>query len=292
MAMSAIRSLALNTIGASVNVKWKGGAICGASSRVFHRRGSSRAHAASTSLNPIVATLSSSRGARKNRLITTSSTKAPSVRLAAKPAAKKTTRTFAALGDGLTFMSAPVAEATEITGPIAARLVVSSSTADADLFLVLRLFDPAGKEVAFQGALDPHTPVAQGWLRASHRRLDRRLTRPWRPYHTHDKAEKLKPGRKVTLDIELWPTSIVVPKGWRVGLSVRGRDYEHDGPAAALSNMKHPMRGCGPFLHNDPRDRPAPLFSGDTTLYFGRGAAAYVLLPIIPAKPAQRRKSR
>ena len=216
----------------------------------------------------------------------------PDLTLDAKPATKKATRTFAALGDGLTFMSAPVAQATEITGPIAARLVVSSSTADADLFLVLRLFNPAGKEVAFQGALDPHTPIAQGWLRASHRRLDRRLTRPWRPYHTHDKAEPLKPGDKVMLDIELWPTSIVVPKGWRVGLSVRGRDYEHDGPAAALSNMKHPMRGCGPFLHNDRRDRPSPLFSGDTTLYFGGGAAAYMLLPIIPTKPARRMKSR
>ena len=56
--------------------------------------------------------------------------------------------------------------------------------------------------------------------------------------------------------------------------------------------MKHPMRGCGPFLHNDRRDRPAPLFSGDTTLYFGGSAAAYMLLPIIPAKPARRSKSR
>ena len=89
-----------------------------------------------------------------------------------------------------------------------------------------------------------------------------------------------------------------MPKGWRFGLSVRGRDYEHDGPAAALSNMKHPMRGCGPFLHNDPRDRPAAPFRGETTLYFGAGAAPCLLLPVIPApraKPAKRprrRKSR
>ena len=55
---------------------------------------------------------------------------------------------------------------------MAARLFVSSQTQDADLFLVVRVFAPDFKEVTFQGALDPNTPVAQGWLRASHRKLD------------------------------------------------------------------------------------------------------------------------
>ena len=55
---------------------------------------------------------------------------------------------------------------------MAARIFVSSETADADLFLVVRVFDPDGAEVTFMGALDPNTPIAQGWLRASHRALD------------------------------------------------------------------------------------------------------------------------
>jgi len=42
--------------------------------------------------------------------------------------------TYDALGDGVTFISAPLEHETEITGPLAARLLVSSSTADADLF--------------------------------------------------------------------------------------------------------------------------------------------------------------
>jgi len=216
----------------------------------------------------------------------------PDLTLGPKPARKKTVLAFAALGDGLTFRTDAFARATEITGPLAARLVVSSSSADADLFLVLRLFDPARKEVAFQGALDPHTPVAQGWLRASHRRLDRRLTRRWRPYHTHGRIEPLKPGRAVTLDVELWPTSVVVPPGYRLALSVRGRDYEHDGAPAYLSNMKNPMRGCGPFVHDDPRDRPPEVFGGRTTLHFGGASAPYLLLPVIPDKLPKRGKSR
>ena len=47
----------------------------------------------------------------------------------------------------------------EITGPVAAKLFLSSETTDADVFLVLRVFDPAGKEVTFIGSNDPRTPV-------------------------------------------------------------------------------------------------------------------------------------
>jgi hypothetical protein len=132
---------------------------------------------------------------------------------------------FDATGDGVTFVSAPFAQSTEITGPVAAKLTVSSSTTDADLFLVLRVFTPDLREVTFAGAIDPHTPVAQGWLRASHRALDAELTREWRPYHTHRAEQKLVPGVPVQVDVELWPTSIVVPAGCRIALSVRGRDY-------------------------------------------------------------------
>ena len=54
----------------------------------------------------------------------------------------------------------------------------------------------------FQGTVDPHTPIAQGWLRASHRKLDPELSRPYRPYHSHDDKMPLKPRQIVELDIE------------------------------------------------------------------------------------------
>src|SRR5215471_11624432 len=200
-------------------------------------------------------------------------------------ATSKTMRSFAAMGDGLTYMTGPLTEDTEITGPVAAKLFVSSSTRDADLFLVLRVFSPDLREVVFQGAIDPHTPIAQGWLRASHRRLDKKLSLPYRPYHTHDRAEPLKPGKTVELDIEIWPTSIVVPPHHRIALTIRGKDYGYGGPSGGkLSNFKNELKGCGPFLHDDPLDRPAKIFGGTTTLHFGGGTAGYLLLPIIPAR--------
>ncbi len=187
---------------------------------------------------------------------------------------------FEALGEGVTFLSEPLGRQTEITGPLAARLTISSTTSDADLFLIFRVFTPDLREVTFMGAIDPHTPVAQGWLRASHRKLDPVLSTPYRPYHTHDEKQLLKKNEVVSLDVELWPTSIVVPAGHRLALTVRGKDYEwQKSTGARLSNFKNELRGCGPFLHDDPRERPAALFGGTTTLYL---KDSYVLLPVIP----------
>jgi hypothetical protein len=199
------------------------------------------------------------------------------------PSESTTNLAFDALGDGVTFVGPPLPHETELTGPLAARLYVSSSTSDADLFVILRAFAPGGEEVVFQGAIDPHTPLAQGWLRASHRALDPALSRPERPYHTHVAAQPLVPGEIVGVDIELWPTSIVLPAGYRLALTVRGKDYEYPGPSGGrLSNFKNELRGCGPFLHDDPLDRPTAVFGGTTTLHADAVHAPFVLLPVIP----------
>ncbi|HET9618266.1 MAG TPA: CocE/NonD family hydrolase [Pseudolabrys sp.] len=199
---------------------------------------------------------------------------------------------FAAMGDGLTFITPPLAEDTEITGPSALKLFASSSTADADFFIVLRIFTADLKEIVFQGAIDPHTPVAQGWLRASHRKLDKTLSKPYRPYHTHDERQMLKKGEKVELDIELWPASIVAPAGYRIALSLRGKDYVYGGGSGGkLSNFKNELTGCGPFLHDDPRNRPKALFDGTTTLHFSGSKAPYLLLPVIPPKKSTPKRT-
>jgi hypothetical protein len=187
-------------------------------------------------------------------------------------------------GDGLTFHTPPMAESTEITGPVAAKLWVSSDTTDADLFLALRLFDPDGKEITFIGSNDPRVPVGLGWLRASQRKLDPARSLPYRPWHSHDEEWALTPGDVVELDIEIWPTSIVVPPGYRLALTVRGKDYEVDGSDIALPNAPYPMKGVGPFLHIDPDDRPRNIFATRNALHFAAGRQPYLLLPIIPPR--------
>lgn len=203
---------------------------------------------------------------------------------------QETSIEYAAFGNGLTFLTDPLAEPVEITGPAACKLFISSDTTDADIFLVLRVFNEEMEEVTFQGANEPHTPVGHGWLRASHRRLDPDLSLPYRPYHVHREKEPLTPGEIYELDIEIWPTCIVVPAGFRIGLSVRGRDYVYPGSrpqpvarpsTAATSGVT--FTGVGPFRHNVSADRDTEIFGGNVTVYAGPDHPSHLLLPVIPS---------
>jgi predicted acyl esterase len=196
--------------------------------------------------------------------------------------AREATLAYATAGGGITFLMAPMEQELEITGPVAAKIWLSSDSTDADVFLALRVFDPGGKEVTFIGSNDPRTPVGLGWLRASHRKLDPNETLPYRPWHSHDEAWPMEPGKPAELDIEIWPTSIVVPPGHRLALTVRGKDYEVDGSDGGFANAMYPMKGVGPFTHTDPSDRPPAIFGGTNMLHFAVDKMPYLLLPIIP----------
>jgi len=184
---------------------------------------------------------------------------------------------YDARGAGVTLSSAPFVADTEFTGPVAAKLFVSSSTADMDLFLTLRAFDPQGGEVTFVGANDPKAPVSQGWLRVSQRKLDPVRSRPEKPVHPHDERLSVVPGEIYEVDVEIWPTSIVIPAGYRLALTIAGKDFERP-DAQGL------MKGSGIFLHDDPADRPADLFGGKGTIHTGGAQASYLLMPLIPAR--------
>ena len=173
-------------------------------------------------------------------------------------------------GVGAQFLTEPMPQDMEILGPVSARLWISSVSRDADLFVALHAYDPAGKEITFQGANDPRGPVSHGWLRASHRRIDPKLSLPGRPWHTHDVVQKLNPGQIYPVDVEIWPTSMVFPKGYRLGLTVDGTDYVG--------------AGGSPIWHTDPDDRPEREFGGTVTVYTGGDHQSYVTLPIIPVK--------
>jgi predicted acyl esterase len=202
--------------------------------------------------------------------------------LSEEPPVDSASVAFQALGDGLTFTTEPFTEATEITGPAAARLFASSTTVDADLFITLRVLDPDGKDVTFVSALDPAGVVGSGWLRASHRATDRDRSLPYRPWHLHDHEEWLTPGQTVPLDIEIWPTSVVIPTGYRLALTVQGQDFElpGDGPWPSLYGVK--MKGHGIFLHTDPHNRPTNVYGGTTTVVSNADQQSYLLLPFIP----------
>ncbi|MER6074241.1 CocE/NonD family hydrolase [Streptomyces sp. NPDC001817] len=172
----------------------------------------------------------------------------------------------------------------EIAGPVAAKLFIESSTADADLFLVLRAFRPDGTEIVFEGANDHHVPISQGWLRASHRALDTAQSRPHLPVHRHDHAEPLTPGIVYELDVEIWPTSLHLAAGHTLALDVQAHDYIHPGAVDHVRpDLAIPFTGSGPFLHHDPADRPDDTHQGTVTLHTGAQHPSQLLLPVLSA---------
>jgi hypothetical protein len=203
--------------------------------------------------------------------------------LGSEPPAAASSVSYAAMGDGLTFWLPPTTEELEITGPMAAKLFISSETSDADLFLILRLFDPDGDEVTFEGATDPNVPVAMGWLRASHRELDPQRSRPYQPHHRHRRTQPLVAGQIYELDVEIWPSCIVVPPGYSIALTIRGKDYVYEGELDTYGqSFTYATRGTGGMTHADPGDRPPEIFDSTVTLHTSPTHPSYVLLPIIP----------
>jgi len=116
--------------------------------------------------------------------------------LSSRPPERSAKISYKGMSEGVTFMLPPQSQDMEITGPSAVKLFLSSSTQDADVFAVLRVFTPDLQEVVFQGALDPHTPIGQGWLRASHRKLDTATVKALSPLpHTRREAtSQAQPG--------------------------------------------------------------------------------------------------
>ncbi len=166
-----------------------------------------------------------------------SSTSTPrTARSATRRRSRRARSPIAGFGDGVTFLTAPLKQPRRRSP---GRWRRSSGclvrTEDADLFLVVRVFAPDLKEVVFQRRARSAHAGGTGWLRASHRKLDQKLTLPYRPYHTHDELQPMKPGTVYELDVEIWPTCIVVPAGHRIALTVRGKDYVYGGESDAGS---------------------------------------------------------
>jgi len=118
------------------------------------------------------------------------------------------------------------AEPVEFTGEAKLRVWVSTSDGDdLDLFVVVKKFDARGREIFFSGYNGyEKDAVAKGWLRVSHRALDPSLSRPSRPYHLHDRLEKVSAGEIVPVEIEILPSSTWFEAGSRLEVSILGRD--------------------------------------------------------------------
>ncbi|PWY97384.1 alpha/beta-hydrolase [Testicularia cyperi] len=163
-------------------------------------------------------------------------------------------------GDSLLFNTKFERE-TEITGHPTLRLLVSvaeqegHTPSEIDLFVTLRHLDAGGKEIFYTGTAGDPAPIVKGWLRGSVRKVDQTKSHglwPHRNYLSTDVAP-LQPETVYAVDVEIWPTSVVVPVGNTLQLEVGPKDQQ----------------GGSVFTHDHPNDRKAELLKGANILHIG-----------------------
>ena len=155
----------------------------------------------------------------------------------------------------LKYLTSPMAEDTEVTGPIVLDLYASIDTEDTNWIVTLKDVAPDGSEIL----------LTQGWLKASHRSIDETRSRPWLPYHPHTDPLPVEPGKVCEYKIAIQPTSNVFKAGHRIKLEISSSDYK------------------GAYMHMETHFYHLP--SSKTTLhriYHDREYRSHLLLPIIP----------
>lgn len=177
------------------------------------------------------------------------------------------------------FSTDPFQEETEITGHIVVHLNVSvkalegraTAPSELDLFVTLRHLDANGEEIFYTGTAGDPVPVTKGWLRVSLRKTvdNHPRHKPWHPYREYLSTDVLpvKPGEVYGVDVEVWPTNVVVSPGNKIVLEISSGDTQ----------------GAGIFEHNSEVDRPRDRLLGLNNIHFGPLYENWVLLPLIPA---------
>lgn len=172
---------------------------------------------------------------------------------------------------GISFISEPVEEDMVFAGYGKAKLWVSSTSRDMDLYLGLRILDEEGREVDYAGPITmgmnvPNYPLAKGWLKVSHRRIDEARSTAYTVKHTHRKADyaPLEPGEVVPVEIEIIPNTALIRKGYRIRVDIQPSDGVDHGPRHAYD----------PAYHDGARN----------TVYTGPDRPGFIQLPIVPAR--------
>lgn len=163
----------------------------------------------------------------------------------------------------LTFTSAPLAEDMEVTGPMVLKLFASSSASDTHFVVKLSDQHPQDETARRRGEQPGFTPVAKGWMKASHREKDAKRSTDLRPFYTHTNPQPLKPGEVYAFDIEVLPISYVFRRGHRIRLEI--------------ANSDSPVTD-GVFMHPY-----HPTQMGTDTIHHAGAQASHILLPVVRA---------
>lgn len=165
------------------------------------------------------------------------------------------------------FVTEPFEQETEITGHPVAHINVGVTPAsgvedpDIDVFVTIRHLDPTGKEIFYTGTAGDPVPLCKGWLRVSNRKVhdEHPNHKPWLPHREYlsTDVQSVKSEEKYEVDVEIWPTNVIVGKGSKLVFEISSGDTQ----------------GSGVFQHASEVDRSVCFFVSLTTCSFGANLA-------------------
>ena len=161
----------------------------------------------------------------------------------------KDTRPLAARNDVLVFRTAPLAADTEVTGRLIVNLWAASDGPDTDFTAKLVDVYPPNRD--YPAGVEFN--VADSIVRARYR-------------NSLAKAEPMRPGEVYKFTIEMYPTSLVFPRGHRIRLDISSSNF----PRFDVNP------NTGEPLNNNRRWRIA-----ENAVYHDAQHASHILLPVI-----------
>jgi predicted acyl esterase len=159
-------------------------------------------------------------------------------------------------GTSASFTTAPLTQDKVMLGSGSLDLFLSSTAPDTDLEVTLSEVRPDGKELFVQ----------QGWLRASHARLDESRSTPTRPFQTHQATDvrPLVPAVPTLLRVEVFPFGHVFREGSQIRVTV-----------------------AAPHVQPDLWGFTALPLPAQNTVHTGGLTPSSLVLPLLPADRAQ-----
>ena len=169
------------------------------------------------------------------------------------------------------YYTPPLVEKTEVIGPLVLNLFGSTTDDEILWFVSLRDVAPDMKE----------TILTRGWLRGSHREVDQSKSKPWYPYHPHNRSVPLKPNEIYEFNISLVPTANLFKEGHRIALKISSSDdppkNTFEGIASEHLRRQKPSRIAVHHDFDHPSNLLIPVTSGNVIGTFMSGGSVQPL---------------
>ena len=176
----------------------------------------------------------------------------------------------------LRYLTDPLPADILVAGPSVLNLFAEIDQEDTNWFITLK---DVGPDVSVRSVREgerellrdlPERELTRGWLKASHRAIDLKRSKPWRPWHplTRDAQRNVKPGEITEYAIEILATANLFRRGHRICVEIASADMPTG--VGGATNAEYV---------------PNHIVSSRTTLhkiYHDAKRPSHLLLPIIP----------